>query len=94
MGPADAQAVVISDDNKYGPIGIIFALLSYLIAIGVVVIMGAVAGLVWQERSSGPGEAGQLPLPEQRLHRSASLLAQELPSLGLKILLACGQMVT
>jgi len=63
MGPADAQAVVISDDNKYGPIGIIFALLSYLIAIGVVVIMGAVTGLVWQERSSGRGEAGQLPLP-------------------------------
>jgi len=59
------SAMVISDDNKYGPIGIIFALLSYLIAIGVVVIMGAVAGLVWQERSSGPGEAGQLPLPER-----------------------------
>ena len=57
MGPADAQAVVISDDNKYGPIGIIFALLSYLIAIGVVVILGAVAGLVWQGRS--PGQRGQ-----------------------------------
>jgi membrane protein len=53
------SAMVISDDNKYGPIGIIFALLSYLIAIGVVVILGAVAGLVWQERSSGQGEAGR-----------------------------------
>ena len=51
------SAMVISDDNKYGPIGIIFALLSYLIAIGVVVILGAVVGLVWQERSSRPGRA-------------------------------------
>jgi hypothetical protein len=61
--------MVISDDNKYGPIGIIFALLSYLIAIGVVVILGVVAGLVWQERSSGQSEAGQLPL---RSHASAA----------------------
>jgi len=44
------SAMVISNDKKYGPIGIIFALLSYLIAIGVVVILGAVVGLVWQER--------------------------------------------
>jgi membrane protein len=57
------SAMVISDDTRYGPIGIIFALLSYLIAIGVVVILGAVAGLVWQERSSGKDQAGHLPLP-------------------------------
>lgn len=54
------SAMVISDDNKYGPIGIIFALLSYLIAIGVVVILGAVAGRVWQERSPGQREVGRL----------------------------------
>jgi membrane protein len=44
--------MVISNDTKYGPIGIIFALLSYLIAIGVVVILGAAVGLVWQDRLS------------------------------------------
>ena len=55
------SGMVISNDNKYGPIGIIFALLSYLIAIGVVVILGAVVGLVWQERSSGKNEAQALP---------------------------------
>ena len=44
------SGVVISDAKKFGPIGIIFALLSYLIAIGVVVILGAVVGIVWQER--------------------------------------------
>ena len=36
--------MVISDDNKYGPIGVVFALMSWLIAIGVVIILGAVAG--------------------------------------------------
>jgi membrane protein len=30
--------------------GIVFALVSYMIAIGVVVILGAVTGIVWQER--------------------------------------------
>jgi membrane protein len=56
------SAMVISNEKKYGPIGIIFALLSYLIAIGVVVILGAVVGLVWQERRAGKTEAGHLPL--------------------------------
>ena len=55
------SAMVISDANRYGPIGVIFALLSYLIAIGVVVILGAVAGLAWHERLSGKREAGHLP---------------------------------
>jgi membrane protein len=67
------SGMVISNDQKYGPIGIIFALLSYLIAIGVVVILGAVVGLAWQERSAGKSGAGQLtgrlpvrpPLPYQ-----------------------------
>jgi membrane protein len=56
------SGMVISNDNKYGPIGFIFALLSYLTAIGVVVILGAVAGLAWYERSSGKS-TGHLPLP-------------------------------
>lgn len=44
------SGMVISEDKEYGPIGIIFAIMSFLIAIGVVVILGAVTGLVWQER--------------------------------------------
>lgn len=55
------SAMVISNEKKYGPIGIIFALLSYLIAIGVVVILGAVVGLVWHERRVGKTGAGDLP---------------------------------
>jgi membrane protein len=41
---------VISENREYGPIGTIFALMTFLIAIGVVIILGAVTGLVWQER--------------------------------------------
>jgi membrane protein len=44
------SGMVTSDHNEYGPIGTVFALMSYLIAIGVVVVLGAVTGLVWQER--------------------------------------------
>ena len=42
--------IVISTTRKYGPIGTVFALMSWLIAIGVVIILGAAMGLVWQER--------------------------------------------
>lgn len=44
------SGMVISNDEKYGPIGIVFSLLSWLIAIGVVIILGAVVGIVLQER--------------------------------------------
>jgi uncharacterized BrkB/YihY/UPF0761 family membrane protein len=45
---------VVSNENKYGPIGVVFALMSYLIAVGVVIILGAVVGMVWNERRSRP----------------------------------------
>ena len=44
------SGMLTSNEQEYGPIGIVFALVSYLIAIGVVVILGAVTGIVWQER--------------------------------------------
>ena len=43
------SGMVISNNQKYGPIGVVFALMSWLIAIGVVIILGAVAGVVWRE---------------------------------------------
>ena len=45
------SGMVTSYDTKYGPIGVVFALMSWLIAIGVVIILGAVTGIVWQERN-------------------------------------------
>jgi membrane protein len=44
------SSTVISDNKKYGAIGVVFALMSWLIAIGVVVILGAIVGAVWRER--------------------------------------------
>jgi membrane protein len=44
------SGMVISYDQKYGPIGTVFALMSFFIAIGVVIILGAAVGLMWQDR--------------------------------------------
>ena len=58
------SGMVITDATKYGSIGVVFALMSWLIAIGVVIILGAVVGVVWRERGqsvtaeSGPGDGG------------------------------------
>jgi membrane protein len=46
------SSTIISDDRLYGPIGAVFDLVSWLIAIGAVVILGAVAGALWQERQN------------------------------------------
>jgi membrane protein len=40
---------VITDDKKYGPIGVTFGFMAYFIAIGVVIILGAVIGVFWRE---------------------------------------------
>jgi len=47
---ATFSGMVISSYDRYGPIGIVFDLLSYILAVGVVIILGAVAGIVWHER--------------------------------------------
>jgi hypothetical protein len=46
---------ITSDYNKYGPIGVVIALMSYFIAIGVVISLGAVFGIVWNERKAANG---------------------------------------
>jgi membrane protein len=40
---------IISDDRTYGPIGAVFSIMTWLIAIGAVLLLGAVAGRAWQE---------------------------------------------
>jgi membrane protein len=47
------SAAIISDSKTYGTIGAIFGIMTWLIAIGAVVILGAVAGAVWEERRNG-----------------------------------------
>jgi membrane protein len=43
------SSTIISNNRIYGTIGVIFALLSWLIAIAVVILLGGVAGVVWRE---------------------------------------------
>jgi membrane protein len=51
---------VINDYKKYGAIGVVIAMMSYLIAIAVVIILGAVAGQVWRDRRSKPKRSEQV----------------------------------
>jgi len=44
------SSIIVSDYRKYGSIGVVFAIMSLLIAIGVVIILGALLGVVWRER--------------------------------------------
>jgi membrane protein len=44
------SATIISDSRTYGTIGAVFGILTWLIAIGAVIILGAVAGAVWENR--------------------------------------------
>jgi membrane protein len=44
------SGMIVSNNDKYGAIGIVFAFMSLFIAIGVVLILGPAIGLVWQER--------------------------------------------
>ncbi|MEV5969584.1 YhjD/YihY/BrkB family envelope integrity protein [Streptomyces sp. NPDC051921] len=41
--------LIVSYDEKYGLIGTVFAFMSFFIAIGVVLVLGAAVGLVWTE---------------------------------------------
>ena len=43
---------IIPDSKTYGTIGAVFALMTWLIAIGAVIILGAVAGAVWEDRKT------------------------------------------
>lgn len=43
------SGMVTDYDHKYGPIGVVFALMSFFIAIGVVILLGAATGMVWHD---------------------------------------------
>ena len=47
------SSTIISDSRTYGTIGAIFGILTWLIAIAAVIILGAVAGVVWERRGDG-----------------------------------------
>jgi membrane protein len=47
------SSTIVSDSKTYGPIGVTFTLVTWFIAMGAVVTLGAVAGAVWQRRRGG-----------------------------------------
>ena len=62
------SSAIISDSRLYGTIGVVFTLLTWFIAIGAVIVPGAVAGATWDQRKGrrgtpGPGHliAGMIP---------------------------------
>lgn len=64
------SGMVTSNHDKYGPIGVVLALMSWLIAIGVVIVLGAVVGIVWRERGLRFSAGLRRVLPRRR-HQSA-----------------------
>ena len=51
------SGMVTSYNQKYGPIGIVFGLMSFFIAIGVVIILGAAVGLMSGKTAACPSVA-------------------------------------
>jgi len=43
---------IIDDSRLYGPIGVVFSLMVWFIAIGAVVVLGAAAGATWDQRKA------------------------------------------
>jgi len=50
------SSTVVSDSRLYGKIGVVFTLVTWFIAIGAVITLGAVVGAVWEQRRSRTAE--------------------------------------
>jgi membrane protein len=69
------SATIINDNRLYGPVGVIFSLLTWFTAIAAVIILGAMTGEVWRQRRhakppegpppAGPARQPTAPVPEQ-----------------------------
>jgi membrane protein len=58
------SSAVISDNRLYGAIGVVFSLLTWFIAIGAIIILGAAAGATWEQRKGRLADP-QAPTPGQ-----------------------------
>jgi membrane protein len=66
------SSTIISNNRRYGTIGVVFAIMSLLIAIGVVIMLGALVGLAWQERmTTDPSTRAGPRLPRLTSRRPA-----------------------
>jgi membrane protein len=46
------SSTIISDSRTYGTIGAVFSIMTWFVAIGAVIILGAVAGATWEDRKA------------------------------------------
>ena len=46
------SSTIVSDSRTYGTIGAVFGILTWFFAIGAVIILGAVGGVVWADRKA------------------------------------------
>jgi membrane protein len=79
------STTIVSDYRKYGSIGVVFAIMSLLIAVGVVIMLGALLGVAWRERERKrqPGhlvacagyDLAAWPSPSPRTPRPVSMLS-------------------
>jgi membrane protein len=63
------SSTIISDSKTYGTIGAVLGIVTWLIAVGSVIIIGAVAGAVWRDRretEATPSAAGGSARPTLR----------------------------
>jgi membrane protein len=61
------SSAIISDSRLYGTIGVVFSLLTWFIAIGAVIVLGAVGGATWDQRkgrSRGTKTGSSEPRPD------------------------------
>jgi membrane protein len=62
------SSTIASDYRKYGSAGVVFAIMTLLIAIGVVIILGALIGVAWRARHEHPpGEQPESPAQRDSL---------------------------
>jgi membrane protein len=48
------SASIVANEQSYGPIGVIMIILSWLVAMGVVIHLGSIAGRMYVEHHSPP----------------------------------------
>jgi hypothetical protein len=57
------SSTIVFDSRLYGAIGVVFSLVTWFIAIGAVITLGAVVGVVWDNRKSGHNDRSRQGRP-------------------------------
>ncbi|GAA3956961.1 hypothetical protein GCM10023085_44400 [Actinomadura viridis] len=60
------SAEIVANQRAYGPIGVVMIIMSWLVAVGVVIHLGAVGGRAYVERRSPPPSTGGPHRPDLR----------------------------